>query len=359
MTSLTLLYVQRFKDRHGRVRHYYRRPGHARVALPGDPGSEEFMIAYQAAHETKVTAGEGRAKPGSIDALVTAYYQSSDWKELNPLTHRTYRPMLDRFRDTKGKNGARYGDLPARGIRTRHAFAIIDAGKDTPGATRNLIKRLRTLWAFGKARQLVTENPFLDVKLPKEGKGFRAWTDADIAKFEDHWKPGSKERLALALLLYTLVRRSDVVTLGRQHRRQMPVARAGAEVAIDALHFVQKKGNSTVELIIPLHPDLKAVLDQQPKDNLTYLVTEYGRPFTEAGFTKWFGERAQLAGLPEGSTPHGLRKAGSRRLAEAGCTPHELQSVSGHRTLKEVERYTKTVGQAKLARAAIGKLEGH
>lgn len=359
MTTLTLLYVQRFKDRHGRVRHYYRRPGHARLALPGDPGSEEFMIAYQAAHETKTTAGEGRAKPGSIDALVSAYYQSSDWKELNPLTHKTYRPMLDRFRDTIGKSGVRYGDLPARGVKLRHAFAIVDNGKDTPGATRNLVKRLRMLWAWGKLRSMVTENPFLDVKLPKEGKGFRPWTDEDISQFEARWPQGSKERLALALLLYTLVRRSDVVRLGRQHRRSMAVPGDDVAKTSDVLHFVQKKGNETVELIIPLHPELKAVLNQQPKDNMTYLVTEYGRPFTEAGFTKWFGERARMAGLPEGSTPHGLRKAGSRRLAEAGCTPHELQSVSGHKTLKEVERYTKTVGQAKLARAAIGKLEGN
>ena len=177
MTTLTLKYVQRFEDRHGRVRHYYRRPGHPRIALPGDPGAEEFMAAYQAAHETKATAGQNKVKPGSISALIVAYYQSSDWKELNPATHKTYRPMLDRFRETVGKSGVKYGDLPARGVQGRHAYQIIDNGKATPGATRNLIKRLRTVWAFGKPRNLVGENPFIDVKLPKEGKGFRPWTD--------------------------------------------------------------------------------------------------------------------------------------------------------------------------------------
>lgn len=366
MTTLTLQYVQRLKDRHGKVRHYYRRPGHPRVTLPGAPGSQEFMAAYQEAHDSPArTAGEASTKAGSISALLVAYYQSNDWKELDPLTHRTYRPMLDRFRETVGKSGVKYGDLPARGLKSRHAYQIIDRGADTPGATRNLIKRLRTVWAFGMARQLVSENPFRDVKLPKEGKGFRPWTDADIAKFEAFWAVGTKERLALALLLYTLVRRSDVVRMGRQHRRTMalPLEIDGQGRTVDALHFTQKKGGAkkgvdVVELIIPLHPELRAVLDGQPKDNLTYLMTEWGKPFTADGFTKWFRQTAEQAGLPAGSTPHGLRKAGSRRLAEAGCTPHEIQSVTGHKSLKEVERYTRSAEQAKLARSAMGKLDG-
>jgi hypothetical protein len=48
-----------------------------------------------------------------------------------------------------------------------------------------------------------------------------------------------------------------------------------------------------------------------------------------------------------------LRKAACRRLAEAGCTRHEIAAISGHRTLKEVERYTRAVDQARLARQAM------
>ena len=45
MTRLVLHYVHEFKDRHGKVRRYFRRPGFKRVPLPGLPGSEEFMTA--------------------------------------------------------------------------------------------------------------------------------------------------------------------------------------------------------------------------------------------------------------------------------------------------------------------------
>ena len=41
------------------------------------------------------------------------------------------------------------------------------------------------------------------------------------------------------------------------------------------------------------------------------------------------------------------------RLASLGCTVHEIAAISGHRTLKEVERYTRAADQARLARAAM------
>jgi len=46
MSRIKLEFVQAFIDRHGRVRHYFRRRGYKRVPLPGRPGSDEFMAAY-------------------------------------------------------------------------------------------------------------------------------------------------------------------------------------------------------------------------------------------------------------------------------------------------------------------------
>ena len=44
-----LPYVQEYRDRHGKIRRYFRRPGSRRIPLPGRPGSKEFMTAYNAA----------------------------------------------------------------------------------------------------------------------------------------------------------------------------------------------------------------------------------------------------------------------------------------------------------------------
>jgi integrase len=58
---------------------------------------------------------------------------------------------------------------------------------------------------------------------------------------------------------------------------------------------------------------------------------------------------------PLGLSAHGLRKAMCRRLAEAGCSTKQIQAISGHATLKEVERYTKAVEQKRLAMSTINE----
>ncbi|MGC1639415.1 MAG: tyrosine-type recombinase/integrase, partial [Pseudolabrys sp.] len=106
------------------------------------------------------------------------------------------------------------------------------------------------------------------------------------------------------------------------------------------------------ELEIPAHAELRSAL-AGAADNLTFLLTEKGRPFTPAGFGNWFRDRCTEAGLPKNCAAHGLRKAACRRLAEAGCTVHQIAAISGHQSLREIERYTKAVDQARLAREAM------
>jgi integrase len=61
--------------------------------------------------------------------------------------------------------------------------------------------------------------------------------------------------------------------------------------------------------------------------------------------------------LPQHCSAHGLRKAAARRLAEEGCSAHEIAAWTGHLTLKEVERYTRAADQARLARQAMARRE--
>jgi integrase len=71
------------------------------------------------------------------------------------------------------------------------------------------------------------------------------------------------------------------------------------------------------------------------------------------GFTDWFSEEMAKAGLPVRCTPHGLRKRCLTDLANDGKSIHEIMSVSGHLTMKEVERYTRMADRARNARAAM------
>jgi integrase len=97
------------------------------------------------------------------------------------------------------------------------------------------------------------------------------------------------------------------------------------------------------------------VLDATPSEHLTFLVTATGKPYGGNAFTEQFRKWCDAAGLPKRCKPHGLRKAACRRLADALCTPHEIMAISGHATLKEVQRYTIGTDQARLARNAMAK----
>ncbi len=123
--------------------------------------------------------------------------------------------------------------------------------------------------------------------------------------------------------------------------------------------LVYKQKKTGAEIDIPLLPQLAAAIEALPgmAAQEHFLQTQYGEPFTDTGFYNWFTDKARKAGVPEGRSPHGLRKASCRRLAEAGCSPHEIMSVSGHVTLREVERYTKAANRAKLADSALATLQ--
>ena len=90
--------------------------------------------------------------------------------------------------------------------------------------------------------------------------------------------------------------------------------------------------------------------------HLTLLTTGTGKSYNLNDFSDQFRRWCDAAGLPQRCIFHGLRKAACRRLAEAGCTVHEIAAISGHKTLKEVERYTKAADQAKLARAGMERI---
>jgi integrase len=158
------------------------------------------------------------------------------------------------------------------------------------------------------------------------------------------WPIGTKQRLAFALMLYTGQRRSDV------HRMTW------IDVSEGTIRVVQQKTGR--KLTIPLHRDLLAVLAVANRDHVTIINAEYGKPFTVDGFSQWIRDAITAAGLPLETQPHGLRKAAGRRLAEAGCTAHEIMAVLGHKTLSEAERYTRQADQARLAIKAMTKLEG-
>jgi len=125
----------------------------------------------------------------------------------------------------------------------------------------------------------------------------------------------------------------------------MPIPRCQIPILIVA-GFLSRLPRYTV------HPDLAAVIEETKSEHLTFLTTRGGKPFVPGSFANWFREMCNKAGL-SGLSAHGLRKAACRRLAEAGCSANVIAAISGHASLREVQRYTAAADQARMARTAI------
>jgi integrase len=334
MTKLPFPYIHQFRDRHGKLRRYVRLPGRKRVALTGEAGSREFKETYETiVHGKREEIGANRTIPGTISAGIVSYYNSAAFASLAPETQRVRRNILERFR-------AEHGDKRIAVLQRAHIDRMVAAKAATPAAARNFLNTVRALMQHTILQGWREDDPTHGVRRPKMATGgFRTWTEEDIATFEAAHPVGTRARLALGLLLHTAQRRSDVVRMGRQHVR-------------DGVIEVRVQKTRTV-LAIPLHPALQAILEATPSDHLTFLVTREGSPFTPPGFTNWFREMCKAAGLPRGLSPHGLRKAACRRLAEAGCSANVIAAVSGHVSLREIQRYTAAADQARMARTAI------
>lgn len=342
-------YVSQFTDNRGKERFRFRRAGQRTRYINAPLGSTEFMAEYQACLD------ERPGKPiqreivaGTIDALAAQFYRSTAFNRGKAITRQKARAILDAFRDGKWK-GKRIGSLSASKVEFSHLDRIIaDKAATHHFAAVNLRKQLKRLFRYAVKAKIRPDNP-ADFTEPLSLKtdGFHTWTEAEIAQYQARHPLGTKARLALELFLWTAKRRSDGVQLGRQHIRD------GCFYGRD-----EKTGKPSW---IPVAPQLREAIDAMVyrdsdiPEHLCYLVTEYGKPFTAKGFGNKMRKWCDEAGLPH-CTTHGLRKAVSRRLAEAGIGNQGIKSITMHSDDREVATYTAQASQKAMAELAMGTL---
>lgn len=332
-------WVSEFTDRHGVIRVRFRRTGHAtyyfKSRFPSRDWWDEYDACVSGTQAPKVEPGADRVRPGSIADLIVRYYGSTAWTKPSDETRADYRLIIERFR-------AKMGDHDARSLTYEHADRILQGIADRPSAANRLRKLMSQIWDEGQRLEMVSANPWrLTKPFAIPGDGYAPWSEEDVARFEARWPIGTKQRLAFALLIHTAQRRGDAIRLGPQH------------VDKGRLVFKQRKGKSNIS--IPIKPQLAEAIAAAPSGHLTFLVTDKGKPYTDAGFGNWFREVCDAAEA-YGLAAHGLRKTAAIRLAEAGATNAEIKSWTGHKTDSEVARYIKAANKARLADAAAAKL---
>lgn len=333
-------YCSEFADRHGKIRIRFRRTGYASYYFRAMPWTPAFMQEYRSCMDgvaaPAIVPGADRIAPGSFNDLISRYYRTPEWLNPGDRTRTINRGILERFR-------TEHGHRMVADLSFDKCSILLGKMSATPTAANLARKVLRRLVRYSVQIGMRRDNPFDATKPFKiKSTGFHTWTDDEVQQFEARHPLGTKPRLAMALLLQTAQRRSDAVRMGRQH------------VTAGKIAVIQQKTGT--RLTLPMLPDLVAAIEAMPADNMTFLVTSFGKPFTPAGFGNWFRQQCNAAGLPHCSA-HGLRKTALRRMAEAGFTQQEIKAWSGHRGDAEVALYTRDANQAGLAESAARKLK--
>jgi integrase len=348
----------RDRDRHGNVRIYTKGPHGMKVRLREEPGTEAFDLEYYRARHGK-TAPASRAPttphrsilPGSFGWLVQQYMASAEFQQLAGSTRKVRRGTLDAICARPLADGTgTVGALPYAGMLPQSVAKLRDEKARTPEAANSIVKVIRQLyrWACEPEYALASVNPARDVRLldPINPDGFNVWSEEDVALYEARHPIGTKGRLALDLLLYTGVRRSDVVKLGPQMERE------------GHLLFVETKGQRRTrkQHRLPILPQLRASIDATPSGQLAYLVTPAGKPYSPEVFGNWFRHRCREAELVDRSA-HGLRKLGAQRCAENGATEYQLTALFGWDNARTAAVYVRKANRATLEGVAAPLLQ--
>lgn len=332
-----LPYIKEYYDQAGLRRRYFRRRGFKGGPLPGKIGSPEFMEAYQAYVEARpAPLAKFNNGAGTFGGLIGQYYTWIEYTNLKPSSKKLYRYALEPLRDE-------YGNKSLSSMTRDNLIKVIEkVGKRAPGMANLTRAVLQKMLKIAATRKRIHTNPLADKIEPYKGGTHHTWTDEELAKFEARWPLGTRQRLAYALLFYTGQRSGDVVKMTTK------------DIVDGRIKVVQEKTGASLKLMI--HPDLKKALKACPPKGDYLFGSATGRQVKTAALSKLMREAIKEAGLPARCVPHGIRKATLRTMAENGSSAKRMASVSGHKTTKELDRYTDAADQQTLADDGIASI---
>ena len=310
-----------------------RRRGKKQIRLFAEQGTEAFKNELELAQRIMEAAEPKPRLPHSLDWLIMSYLKSPEFTQLGVSTKRVRQRLLADIQLV-------HGQTPFTDVKTADIRGMRDQLANTPEAANARIKALRQVYRYANDCELTEVNPARNVQYlqSQNPDGFHTWTENEVIQFESRHPIGSKARLSMGLLLYTGVRRSDVVLLGP------PMENRGNLVFTEFKNRLRKPKKR----LIPVLPELRGILNASETGPFTYLITKFKRPYTANGFGNFFKRKCIEAGIPHCSA-HGLRKCGAVRAAHAGATTRQLMAIFGWDSAKQAELYTQHAERDRMA----------
>jgi integrase len=208
---------------------------------------------------------------------------------------------------------------------------------------------LSVVLGWGKPRGFVTENAAAGVdkiQAPRDArKQNRAYADGECRAVLGEATGGLK--VAIGLGMFAGMRGGDVVRAGRS--------------TYDGQVIEWRQGKTGDLVWLPVHRELRVILDQAPRVATTIVTGAHGRPWTEATLRKEFHAlvvRLERAGrVGPGLTFHGPRSTAGKVLADLGADVRAIQALLGHRTAAMALHYSNEADRRRAATAAVHALE--
>lgn len=357
VTSIELPYVEKNKSRHGTMRFYLRIDGKRVCRLPDDINSEAFHEAYWKARkeaEPLIARSEPAkpishiVKPNTFRWLCMEYMRSHSFERLDTTTRERRRNIMEgMWEETlSDKDDRRFADMPLNRLDVANLEVLRDRKKDVPFAADERLKVLRQVFDTKKDGKAIVPNIARLVQpFNAHSDGHATATPEDIEKFIAHHGTSSKAVLYVAIQMYTGLRVSDLAVLGPQHRRK------------DAfkLRLFKNRNRTPIDIDIAIHPILEAVLASHKVENLTYLVTEFGKPFSVKGLGNRISDWWRQAGMGH-LTSHSVRKGLATDVAHNEATDSMLEAMFGWKDGKTSKIYTRNAERARLARQTVERI---
>lgn len=328
-------FVQKETTRHGKTVWYFRKGDGRRTRLKGDFGSPEWWDSYNVALTGAPAADAApTVAKGTLQWLVDRYQQSAPFMTLAPSTQAMRRNVLNAVCRTGGK-------MKIAGIDRQTIAAGRDRRAATPFAAITFLKTMSQLFDWAIDAGYMMENPAKGVKRPNaRTEGFIPWSDEHILAYCRHYPTGTRERLAMDLMLFTGLARADAIKIGRQHLRDGVIE--------------YRRTKTSAPVYIAILPPLQASIDASPTGDMAFLVTSRGQPWgSAASFGNTFSDWCREAGLPVRA--HGLRKRIATIMAEGGASNRLLDAFFGWSSPAMASHYTRRADARTMAlKAAEG-----
>lgn len=275
-------------------------------------------------------------EPNTIGALLLAYEGSPEWDALAKSTKAARRIYLRELHPLK--------HYAATGLNRKIVLNFRDqiAKYRGKGAADVFTHSVRALLSWAVEREWIAHNPVTRVRNLSTGT-LPTWTEAEarlaMRDLPEPW------RRAVVLAYHTGQRLTDLTRMNWS-------AYDGA-----VIRLVQQK--TKIALVIPAALELQAELVAWARDRstTTILAGPTGKPWLAQTLSSYLSRELDRIGIARRLTIHGLRKLAATRLAEAGCSAHEIAAITGHKTLAMVQSYTRAADQERMAVAAVIRLQ--